>query len=283
MKKFKFYKYIAALCLAAMLAIFSSCDAEAAYVEDTANGVSYNDEASVYSGSAYEYDKGAYTFISIDLDNEGDRVMNVKVNKKGLLAKKTYERVYERTRNEYDYDTDTYTRETTYDYSSTYISLYGTKKGTYTVSFDVIDKTGAVKCTKKIKVKVDASVTYKVHPVKKITYAGKDIYSYYRYTNKTKGKLSVTLNKGYKLQSIEIGKIDAKGNVVYKKTKNKKNITLAKSAKYSKTEKYDYSDSSFKYTYNKLFPETEIRITVKNKKTKEISVAYYTLRTLNKK
>lgn len=283
MKELKFYKYIAALCLAAMLAIFSSCDAEAADVVDSENGVSYNDQASVSSGYAYAYDKGAYTHISISLSNDGDRVMNVKVNKKGLLAKKTYESVTENTRSRYDSESGTYKRETTFKYNTTYISLYGTKKGTYTVSFDVIDPTGAVKCTKKIKVVVDASVTYSVSPIKKITYAGKDISSCYPYTNKTKGKLAVTLKKGYKLQSIEIGKTDANGNVVYKKTKNKKNITLAKSAKYSKTDKPDYSNASYKYTYNTLFPETEIRITVKNKKTKKVSVHTYTLRTLNKK
>lgn len=281
MKEFKFFKYIAALCLAVTLTLFSSYDTEAAYVDDTVNGISYNDEATVSSGYAYEYDKGAYTHISISLDNEGDRVTNVRVNKKGLLAKKTYEDVSESTRSRYDYDSDTYKRESTIRYSRAYISLYGTKKGTYIVSFDVTDKTGAVKCTKTIKVKVDASVVYKKHPIKKITFAGKEIYSYYPYCPKTKGKLAVTLNKGYKLVSIEIGKRDSKGEYVYKKTKNKNNITLAKSAKYS--ESYTYSKSSSKYTYNPLFPSTHIRVKVQNKKTKEVSSYEYSLETISKK
>lgn len=281
MKEFKFTKYIAVLCLSVTLALFSSYDTEAAHVDDTVNGVSYNDEANISSGYAYEYAKGAYTYISVHLNNEGDRVTNIKVNKKGLLAKKTYEYVYESTRNRYDYETDSYKKETTYKYSTAYISLYGSKKGEYTVSFDVIDKTGVVKCTKTIKVRVDANVVYKQHPIKKITYAGKDIYSYYPYTNKTKGKLVVALNKGYKLESIEIGKLNSKGERVYKKTKNKKNITLAKSAKYSYS--YDYSNSSSKYTYNPLFPSTYIRVNIKNKKTKEVLSYTYSLETLNKK
>ena len=281
MKELKFYKYLAAFCLAAMLTVFSSCDAEAAYVNDTANGVAYDDEEFVYSGYAYEYDKGAYSHVSISLDNKGDRITNVRVNKKGLLAKKTYEDVYEKTETDYDPETDTHKRTTTYDYSRTYISFYATKKGNYIVSFDVTDKTGAVKCTKTIKVVVDASVVSKKHPVKKVTFAGKEIYTYYPYCPKAKGKLAVTLNKGYKLVSIEIGKRDSKGDFVYKKTKNKKNITLAKSAKYSHS--YTYSKSSSKYTYNPLFPTTRIRITVKNKKTKEVTSYEYSLETLNKK
>ena len=281
MKECKFYKYMATLCLAALLALFSSCDAHAAYVDDTANGVSYNDEAFVSSGYAYEYSKGAYTQTSINLDNEGDRITNVRVNKKGLLAKKTYESVSETTRNRYDYTSDSYKKETTCEYSRTYISLYGTKKGSYIVSFDVIDKNGAVTCTKTIKVKVDASVVYKKHPIKKITFAGKEIYSYYPYSTKTKGKLTVSLNKGYKLVSIEIGKRDSEGNYIYKKTKNKKTITLAKSAKYFRQEQY--SNHSYKYSYNPLFPSTHIRVTVKNKKTKEVSSYTYTLETISKK
>lgn len=281
MKEFKFYKYIAALCLAAMLAVFSSCDAEAAYVDDTANGVSYNDERIVYSGSAFEYDKGAYTFVSISLDNEGDRVTNIRVDKKGLLAKKTYERVHESVDTDYDYETDTHTRTTTYKYSDTYISLYGTKKGSYIVSFDVTDKTGAVKCTKTIKVKVDPNVVYKKSPIKKITFAGKELYNHYPFSTKTKGKLVVKLNKGYKLVSIEIGKVNSKGETVYKKTKNKKTITLAKSTKYSYENKY--STTSYKYSYNQLFPDTDIRITVKNNKTKEVTQHTYVLETLSKK
>lgn len=281
MKEFKFYKYIAALCLAAMLAVFSSCDTEAAYVDDTVNGVSYNDEKTVYSGYAYEYDKGAYTYVSVSLDNEGDRVTNIRVDKKGLLAKKTYERVHESVDTDYDYKSDTRTRTTTYEYPDTYISLYATKKGNYTVSFDVTDKTGAVKCTKTIKVKVDPNVVSKKSPIKKITFAGKELYNYYPFSTKTKGKLVVKLNKGYNLVSIEIGKVNSKGETVYKKTKNKKTITLAKSAKYSYES--NYSKSSYKYSYNHLFPETNIRITVKNKKTKEVTEHTYILETLSKK
>ena len=65
------------------------------------------------------------------------------------------------------------------------------------------------------------------------------------------------------------------------KTKNKKTITLAKSAKYFRQEQY--SNHSYKYSYNPLFPSTHIRVTVKNKKTKEVSSYTYTLETISKK
>ncbi|MBQ8246585.1 MAG: hypothetical protein IJZ42_05590, partial [Lachnospiraceae bacterium] len=139
---------------------------------------------------------------------------------------------------------------------------------------------GGLKCTKTIKVYVDKT-TGSNYPIKYVKYAGKQTWEHYPYTTKKSGKLKVKLNKGYSLVSIEVGKQNKKGEWKYTKVKNNKKIKLATSQKYS----YSYSGSnySYSYKYNRLFPCTEIRITVKNKKTGEQMTYYDSLYTLNKK
>lgn len=248
---------------------------KAEYVNDTANGVSYDNEETLSVGYAYDYAKGAGSYVYIYLSNAEERIANVKSSSKYLLAKKTYE----------SYSTSSYTaygtneKKTTNRYSTTYISFFAKKAGTYTVTFDVVKADGTVKCTKSIKVK--AGSTIYESPVKTIKYAGKDLVNYYPYTTKTSGKLSVTMKKGYKLVSIEVGKTNSKGQTVYKKVKNNKKITLSKKVVY--TTEYSSSSGAAKYTYDKLFPATYIRITYKNTKTKAEGTYTTALNTINKK
>lgn len=155
MKKHNLFKYAAAVCLFAVCLLFSATNAKAVSVSDGTNGVSYNDTVYISSGYAYEWSNGGADYVHVILDNAGDRVVNVKSSSKNLLAKKTRESFTHDTDTDYDSDQDKYITTTESRYSNAYISFFGKKKGTYKVTFDVIDKTGKVKCTKTIKVYVD--------------------------------------------------------------------------------------------------------------------------------
>lgn len=120
--------------------------------------------------------------------------------------------------------------------------------------------------------------------IKNVKYAGKELYYYDPFTNKTGGKLKVTPAKGYKIVSIEYSTgLNAKtGDYTYKKIKNNGKIKLLKQRKY--TRKYNEgTEYESQYAYNSLFPVTQIRITLQNKKTKEKVVDYEYLYTLNRK
>lgn len=248
-------------------------------VDDTQNGVHYDDTQTVTVGyvSNYNYGGGAYTYIR--LDNDGDRIANVKSGSANLLAKKTVEDYSKSTSTDYDYDTDKNVTVTTTRYYYTYISFFAKKKGTYKVSFDVLDSRGNIRCKKTITVTAVTSSSTE-SPVKSIKYRGKDLYTYYPYTTAASGKLSVKLKKGYQLVSIEIGKQDSSGEYVYTKVKNNKTIKLAKKSVY--TREYNYQSGGYKYQYDLLFPHTQIRITYLDK-NKEEQIWYDSLYTLNKK
>lgn len=263
------------LALSLLFSMNIELQTEAKNIDDTVNGVEYNDTIvmSVGYASASNYGGGAY--LSIYLSNDGDRVANIKSNSGNLLVKKTRESYYFTT--ETDWDTNQKVTKTNYRYA--YLSFFAKKKGNYSVTFDVVKADGSVRCTKTIAVKAGAS-SYET-PIKNIKYAGKDLYSYYPYATKTSGKLKVTMQKAYKLLSIEVGSEDKTGEIRYKKIKNNKKISLAKKTVYS--QEYKYTDGGTKYAYDKLFPATYIRVTYQNKKTKEINTWTTTLHTINKK
>lgn len=276
MKKQNLLKYVAALCLSVACILFSADSIHAEYVTDDINGISYQNRVDMSSGYAYSYAYGGGSYITVYLNNDSERISNIKSGSKYLLAKKTCESYASRLTSDWDYEQQKYTSKQEKSYGSASISFFAKKKGTYNVTFDVLKADGTVKCTKSIKVYVDRTVSSS-SPIKSITYAGKGIYEYYPYTTKTSGKLKVKLKSGYSLTSIQVKTKDTKGNYVTKKVKNGKKITLAKSGKY--TEEDFYSTR----THNPLFPETEIIVTVKNKKTKETSSYYFWLYTLNRK
>lgn len=275
----------AILALACVCAMKFGNDVEAAQVVDTVNGVSYNDEMIINIGYAYDSLYGATSSSYIDIDFEGDRIGNVKSSSSNLLVKKTKESFYNSVTTDVDYDYDTEQYVTTVkkvdEYSYAYIGYYAKKKGKYTVSFDVIKPDGSVRCTKTITVNAQGSNISYVYPFKKITYAGKELGYHYPYAKKNSGKLKVSMKKGYKLVSIEIGKYNKKNELVYKKVKNNKKITLAKSHVYKYS--YSYSSGGYSYDYDDLFPFTYIKITYKNKKTGDVDTYTTGLYTLNKK
>ncbi|MBD5545473.1 MAG: hypothetical protein HDR01_14835 [Lachnospiraceae bacterium] len=263
------------LVLAFFFMLQAVIQAEAKTAVDTVNGVTYSDSESISVGYLYSFFEGAGGDALIQLSNRGDRVTNVKSSSTNLLAKKTYES-YD-TSTSIDYDTKQKTVSSRY--YTTYISFFAKKAGTYTVTFDIVKQDGTVRCTKSIKVKASGSTASS--PIKKITYAGKDLYSYYPFTTKGSGKLKVTMKAAYKLVSIEVGSCNKKGEITYKKVKNNKKISLVKKAVY--TNQYNYSAGGTKYMSDELFPTTYIRITYQNKKKKETGTWVTALHTINKK
>ena len=85
--------------------------------------------------------------------------------------------------------------------------------------------------------------------------------------------MSIEYSTGYNSQT---------GDYTYKKIKNNGKIKLLKQHKY--TRKYNEgTEYESQYACNSLFPVTQIRITLQNKKTKEKVVDYEYLYTLNRK
>ena len=263
------------LALSLLFSMNMELKTEAKNIDDTVNGVEYEDTVEMSVGYASNYAYGGGDYISVYLSKDGDRIANVKSNSSNLLVKKTRESYYCIT----DTDWDTNQKTTKCNYRSAYISFFAKKQGKYSVTFDVVKADGSVRCTKTIAVKAGADSLES--PIKSIKYAGKDLYTYYPYATKTSGKLKVTMKKAYKLLFIEVGSYNKTGNIAYKKVKNNKKISLAKKTVYSR--EYKYSDGGTKYTYDELFPTTYIRITYQNKKTKEISTWTTSLHTINKK
>lgn len=209
--------------------------------------------------------------------NKGDYVASVKTNSSNLIAKLT-------RRDKYDgnYSTSALLDgQDSPEFCSTYgLGFLAKKKGTYTATVTVKNSKKKTVCKKKIKVIVDDNFS----PVKSIKYAGKSFYGSF-ITKKKSGKISVAMNKGYKLQKIEVGTyVNGKeyetydAEPEYKTVKNKKSINLATSTYFSEnvnssTSSYSYGDEeSYSSTYKSgnmvdyLLPVTYVRVTYKDTK-----------------
>ncbi len=232
------------------------------YVLDTKKGVCY--PTKVRAGI-----RELSNSCSIYLVNEGDYVASVKSNSSNLLTKITGKAVY--TGNEYTYVRLEGDKEQKCRSRST-ITYHAKKKGTYTLTVTIKNAKKKTTCKKNIRVYAEEYAT----PVKTLKYAGK-LYNSIG-TNlftKKSGKLQVVMNKGFKLQKIEVGKYAEKAykehnpEPVYVKVKNKTNISLAESTKYkansysSPGEYYSY-ESEVNYDY--LYPVTYVKVTYKDMK-----------------
>lgn len=160
---------------------------------------------------------------SIYLVNEGDYVASVKSNSSNLLTKITGKAVY--TGDEYvavrlegDKEQKCRSRST--------ITYHAKKKGTYTLTVTIKNAKKKTTCKKKIQVYAEEYAT----PVKSLKYAGKLCNEYSNLFAKKSGKLQVTMNKGFQLQKIEVGKYEEKAyeeyspKPAYVKVKNKKRL-----------------------------------------------------------
>lgn len=218
--------------------------------------------------SNYSFYGGGGGYSQIDIFQENFTIRNVRSSNKNIKTALTATRRYKTSYADY--------------ISDYYISYFAKKTGKAVVSFDVY-------CDGKFVQTCSISVIakgYKFYKpvIKNVKYAGKELYYYDPFTNKTSGKLKVTPAKGYKIVSIEYSTgLNAKtGDYTYKKIKNNGKIKLLKQRKY--TRKYNEgTEYESQYAYNSLFPVTQIRITLQNKKTKEKVVDYEYLYTLNRK
>ena len=183
-------------------------------------------------------------------------VKNIKTNSKNLIAKNTR------------YYTSTSTDEYTNPYAE--IGLYAKKEGTYKVTYNICDKAGKKLSSGKVTVyaKNDS-------PVKSAKFANKEINS--ALTGKTSGKLSISMNKGYKLKKITVATYDKSGKEVVKNFKNNSTLKLGQYAYISRN---TYSDSSSYYT--SLAARTTITVTYVDKYTKQECKLVYIIRRLAK-
>jgi len=269
-------KFAISACLAASALLMMNIPAKAEHVRYEEIGVSYDNQEEIGVGYASKYANGgagkAYVYAGYE-----HKITNLKSSNKNIQAKitKTSKTVFNRT--EYDWETDKYVPTKEERENSDYeVSFFATKAGTATVTFDVVDKDGKVIHNGVITVTAVKNQRY-VNPVKKITYSGKDVWSLPVEKTPKSGKIKVTMAKGFKLVSLEIGTMTSTGERTYKKIKNNQKITLTKSIYYKVV-----NDSSAEY-YDPLLPGTSIRITYKNNKTKATSYDIYTLNLLNPK
>lgn len=189
---------------------------------------------------------------------EGDyKIANLKSSSANLLLRTTYVSASSSKRS--------YDSEHPYGYAE--ISMYAKKKGTYTVTFDVIGRNQEVKSSHSVKVHADANT-----PVKKTTFNGStNIYA--TIIPKAKGKFKVTMTKGYKLQSITMTTYNKAGKAVTKKIKNGASVTLGK---YRRISDGNQSAGWENWTAD-LLARTEFQVTYLDKYTGEAKDVSYSL------
>lgn len=248
------------------------------YVLDSKKGVYYPTKVRAGINELYN---DSYIYMV----NEGDYVASVKSSSSNLIAKVTGKR---------NYTGDNYTSmrlegDKQQNFKSVgEISYHAKKKGTYTLTVTIKNAKKKTTCKKKIKVYAEEYAT----PVKTLKYAGKacDTYGSNLVTKKS-GKIQVTMNNGFKLQKIEMGTYKAgtyseySPEPVYVKIKNKQNISLATSTKYTaNVDSYtsDYYSYQWGINYDYLYPVTFIRVTYKDTKLGIVQSTTYELFYKNK-
>lgn len=148
--------------------------------------------------------------ITIKYASPTDYIANLKTSSKNLKAKVTSESCY----------IDGGVNDTVFGDKITCIGLCANKVGTYTVTFDIYNDKKQKVSSHSVKVYANRSSA-----IKSATYAGQHMYTY---TNKAKGKLSVTMNKDYKLKKVVVETYNKNGERQSKTVKNNSVITLGK-------------------------------------------------------
>lgn len=200
------------------------------------------------------------TPVRITYFKEGRTIKNLKSNSSDLLVKQTRQ-----SWNIHYADASNNCAE---------ISMYAKKAGKYKVTFNVCNAQNKV--VSKHTVNVTATTAYN-SPIKKATFAGKLTYPS-SIVSKKSGKFKVTMNKGFKLESITMQTYDAQGKRVEKKIKNNANVTLGEYAyKNENNYEYSYSDSWSYYYYTNMFAETVFTVQYQNTKTKATGAMIYSI------
>ena len=278
------------------------------------SGTTAEDAKQEYKTSSSDYKNPLYFYMStygsgfsqyrtsttVYVADENAKV-TAKSNSGDLLVKVSYSRLY--TGNSY---ASAYSATSYHDYAKEqwvynenlknkeFKSVYGIeyfakKAGNYTITVTV--KKGKKKlATKKIKIYASEYTG----PVDSVKYGG-NIYGY-GYgssfsTTKKSGGLKIKMNKGYKLNKIEVGtyrdvNIDSSSyedypEIKWKKLGNGKKLKLNTKTKYKEVSqhKYSQSTSTSTYQYNYLNPVTPVRITYSDTwtgQTKQTSMFYIT-------
>lgn len=181
----------------------------------------------------------------------GDKIANLKVNKKGLSA----------------VISDTHNGS---DYGYSYISLYAEKPTTYKVSFDVLNsqnkKRGhytvqvqAVNSDAVIKKAVFGKQTIQLNSATIKKGVKKTSWKSASKVSGKSGKLKITPNSQYKITGIVVVSVNKNGQYVYKKFKNGKKLTLSQN--YDSTSTSAYSGTK-KHSFKKY---TRIYVSYKDK------------------
>ena len=200
--------------------------------------------------------------IEIELADITQSIGNVKTDSKNLFAKVTSSELNQ----EQGYQTDQMVNKNKFT-----VGLRSKKNGSYTVSFDILNKDGNKVETKKVKVYAYSS------PVKSITFGGKTKDDHILAGKSAKVK--VTLNKGNKIDKLEYGvyklvedEYSIMSEEVYKTFKNGANVTFGKMPSYYESNySSEYDDYLFisNFFSNGMDAPTFIRITYYDKYTKQ--------------
>lgn len=155
------------------------------------------------------------------------------------------------------------------------IGMLAFKSGKYTISYDIVKN-------KKVVLKKKIAVYAYPYPIKSVTVDGKDNSNY---GTKTKAKIKVALTSGNTLKKLEVGTYQIKtdkesgrksSEMTYKTFKNGATVKLGTTNYYSKGQSGDrLKDDYFSGNLSSsLTTYTEIRITYKDKYTKQLETVY---------
>ncbi|MCM1233399.1 MAG: hypothetical protein NC489_25055 [Ruminococcus flavefaciens] len=186
--------------------------------------------------------------FSVNFAEYGDYITNLKTSSKNLSAKIT--RI-----NQAEWDT-----------CRANIGIYAAKKGEYTVKFDVKNADDKKVSSHSLKVYVNNDF-----PIKNISFDGKSMYTV---SAKKSGKLSVTMNKGYTLKSIQVQTYTKDGKSKQKTVKNNSQITLGK---YPYLSEYGGEANGYYSMSTSIMAQTIIYVTYKDKYTKENQTDSYVI------
>lgn len=186
----------------------------------------------------------ATEFLIVPLKTRDQRVKNIKTNSADAKANVTTIAAEE--------GSDLYSE----------IGIVMKKEGAYEVSFDVCSGSGSKVSSHSVKVYYNSEKA-----VKSISFAGKKSDKYGAiYTKQTKGKLSVEMNKDYKLKKIVVLTYDKNGKEHLKQIKNNNVISLGK---YASITKYGKETGSEYNMYRNLLAHTTITVYYVDKYTGE--------------
>ena len=234
------------------------------YVKDSKTGIEYPTAIRIQPSSQYDNDFRVYL-------PKANYKTSVSASS-NLIAKVT--RISTISRENAFFTGNDYSSDARYQRIAG-ITVFGAKEGSGSVKVTVKNEKGTTIFSKRIKVYVEYTQV-----IEKATFAGKEMTASSILTKKGSGKFSVKLAKNYSLKKIEYGNYDAKGNLKFKTIKNNGKVVLNSVAKFTQEYSNNITDDSNYGSaegteYNYIYPVTEIKITVYDKKLKIVNTYSY--------